>query len=101
MSANFTVKCGSSTITVEKLDWDSRLLGLHVARVTEIQGSGSPRDFSALTLKLKEQGFQYVTARRPQEENLNIIALEAAGFELLDGIISFRKEVATCENPPG
>lgn len=83
------ILCGRETLILETQDWDTKMLGLSCGRVLEIQGEAKVPDYSALPTRLKELGYEYVIARRPQSEWTRLHALQAAGFYLVDGILSF------------
>ncbi len=85
------------SMTVESLDWDTRVLGLQTARISEIRNLKNAasiplNSYATLGEKLKQAGLQYVTVRQPQHEWAQIHRLEFAGFHLLDGILEFSKK---------
>jgi len=98
---SITVACGNETVTLEPLSWDTQVLGLNSARVVDIAGSSATPDYAALTSKLRSLGFQYVIARRPQAEWSRFRAFEAAGFQLVDGILSYRRELGSVPHATG
>ncbi|MGE0527836.1 MAG: GNAT family N-acetyltransferase [Bdellovibrionales bacterium] len=93
MPENLTVMCGSETVAVEVLAWDTQMLERPSARVVEIRGQDPAPHYSPLVERLREAGLEYVTIRRPQSEWMRLHALESVGFRVVDGILTFVRNV--------
>src|SRR5258706_12440940 len=57
-----------------RMEWDSRMCGLRVGRVADVERVPTPADLS---------GFDTVLARFPQENTALAVAYEAAGFRFV------------------
>ncbi|MGE4133583.1 MAG: GNAT family N-acetyltransferase [Bdellovibrionales bacterium] len=87
------IKCGIQTVVVEPQPWDSNLLGRQCGRVVDILGNSVNPDYRALPDGLRQAGMDYVILRRPQDRWAELHALEAAGFRILDGILTLHRDL--------
>ena len=82
-----------------RLPWDSDLLQLSTARMDLlpcIASDAATIQKHLITSILEDcsaSGIQYVTTRTPAVEHLSVHGLEAAGFQLIDGIQTFGRKL--------
>lgn len=83
------------------LEWDSEQFGIPAARLDLLEASGSYSDARAHNRELlntvlaqcREGGIRHLSARVDTGDLAAIAALEEAGFELIDGIQTFRLRI--------
>jgi len=88
------------------LPWDSDLFGFPTGRVTLLIGVGDRPDTLDLLCRAvlddaASQGVRHLTARVPSSDLAGIWALERAGFQTLDCLLTFSLDIdAPCCEPP-
>ena len=88
------------TPTLVPLPWDSEQFGFAAARLDHLQ-SETAESIAALVVAARKQHIRHLCARIPVDDMATIHALEAAGFQLLDGIQTFEMELpAVLSEPP-
>jgi dTDP-4-amino-4,6-dideoxy-D-galactose acyltransferase len=83
------------------LEWDTEQLGIPAARLDLLEASGSYADarahkrelLTAVLEQCRERGIRHLSARVDTGDVATIPALEEAGFELIDGIQTFRLRI--------
>ena len=83
------------------LDWDTEQFGIPAARLDLLEASGSYSDarahkrelLKAVLAQCRERGIRHLSARVDTGDLATIPALEEAGFELVDGIQTFRLRI--------
>jgi dTDP-4-amino-4,6-dideoxy-D-galactose acyltransferase len=83
------------------LEWDTEQFGIPAARLDLLEASGSRADARAHNRELltavldqcREGGIRHLSARVDTGDIATIPALEEAGFELIDGIQTFRLRI--------
>lgn len=85
----------SELLAVQSLEWDTRLLGVKTGRIIDLVSRDESRapGYSGIADHLRALDLEYVTVRRPISEWNRLRALEAAGFRLVDGILSFTRKI--------
>lgn len=86
----------SELLALQTLDWDTRILGLRTGRITEVVARDATRasTYPELASRFESSKLEYVTVRRPIQEWDRLRAFEASGFRMVDGILSFTKDVS-------
>jgi ribosomal protein S18 acetylase RimI-like enzyme len=84
------------SLQLQLLEWDTEMLGLKTGRLEEFSplpvDGKEPRElYLALRGEFAALGLHYVTARVAQSHWARIQALEAADFQMVDGIIELSK----------
>lgn len=94
-----------------RLEWDTEQFGIEAARLDLLEASGSYAEarrnkqklLSSVLHECRAAGVRHLSARVGAEEFSSIHALEEAGFELIDGIQTFRLVLngGVAAAPPG
>jgi len=104
----FHVETRSGIATWRSLEWDSAQFGIPAGRLDRLEAHGpyaearaeKQRLLASVLEQCREAGVRHLSARVDTGEFTSIHALEAAGFELIDGIQTFLIELRNTLNPP-
>jgi len=95
------IETPGGTAAWRMLDWDTEQFGIPAARLDLLEASGSYSDarahkrelLKAVLTQCREGGIRHLSARVDTGDLATIPALEEAGFELVDGIQTFRLRI--------
>lgn len=92
------------TAQLETLDWDSQVLGIPVGRLIKFNilpeaKKHSTELFKKIEEMLQLSQLQYVTARLPQAQWWLIQGFESVGFQTVDSVAEFGKEIELTQRP--
>ncbi len=92
-----------ATVTFARESFDSEVFGLEIGRIQAAHASSSAGYralFESVLLEARARRFDQVLRRTRLDSLPEVWALEAAGFELLDVVVTFARHVAPGVRPP-
>lgn len=92
-----------ATVTFARESFDSEVFGLEIGRIQAAHASSSAGYralFESVLLEARARRFDQVLRRTRLDNLAEVWALEAAGFELLDVVVTFARHVAPGVRPP-
>jgi GNAT superfamily N-acetyltransferase len=92
-----------ATVTFARESFDSEVFGLEIGRIQAAHASSSAGYralFESVLLEARARRFDQVLRRARLDNLAEVWALEAAGFELMDVVVTFARRVAPGVRPP-